>query len=108
MTVSEQDFTGAGGGLQIIVSGQDPSEIKVASDVIMSELRLIDGLDNVASDATAEAPQVSVSVDPNQAALIGSSTAQLGRRHPERPGGSVHRLIRARGRAGRGDHPPRR
>ncbi len=78
VTLSEQDFTGAGGGLQIVVSGQDPFEIKVASDVIMSELRLIDGLDNVASDATPEAPQISVSVDPNQAALMGSSTAQLG------------------------------
>jgi HAE1 family hydrophobic/amphiphilic exporter-1 len=78
VTLSEQDFTGAGGGLQIVVSGQDPFEIKVASDMIMSELRLLDGLDNIASDAVAEAPQISVSVDPNRAALIGSSTAQLG------------------------------
>ena len=78
VTLSEQDFTGAGGGLQIVVSGQDPFEIKVASDAIMAELMLLDGLDNVASDADPEAPQISVSVDPNQAALMGSSTAQLG------------------------------
>ena len=39
---------------------------------------MFDGLDNVASDAVAEAPQISVAVDPNKAAMIGSSTAQIG------------------------------
>ena len=78
MTVSEQDFTGAGGGLQIVVSGQDPVEIKAASDVIASVLEPLAGVDNVTSDAVAEAPQVSVTVDPNKAAMIGSSTAQVG------------------------------
>ncbi len=78
VTVSEVDFTGAGGGLQIVVSGQDPVEIKAASDAIASALQSVEGLDNVASDAVAEAPQVSVQVDPNRAAMIGSSTAQIG------------------------------
>jgi HAE1 family hydrophobic/amphiphilic exporter-1 len=78
VALSEQDFTGAGGGLQIVVSGQDPSEIKAASDTIMVKLRQLDGLDNIESDAVAEAPQITVAVDPNRAALMGSSTAQLG------------------------------
>ena len=78
VTVSEQDFTGAGGGLAIIVSGQDPVEIKAASDAIVAELETMKGIDNVDSDAVAEAPQVSVAVDPNKAAMIGSSTAQIG------------------------------
>ena len=78
VAVSEQDFTGAGGGLQVVVSGQDAIDIKIASDVIMSQLRLQDGLDNVESDAVAEAPQITVAVDPNKAALMGSSTAQVG------------------------------
>ena len=78
VTVSEVDFTGAGGGLQIVVSGQDPVEIKAASDAIAAALRSVNGLDNIASDAVAAAPQVSVAVDPNQAAMIGSSTAQIG------------------------------
>ena len=78
VTISEQDFTGAGGGLAVVVSGQNASDIKLASDVIVRELKMLDGLDNVASDAVAEAPQISVAVDPNKAAMIGSSTAQIG------------------------------
>ncbi len=80
VTISELDFAGGGGGLSIIVSGQNASDIKLASDVIVRELKLkiLDGLDNVASDAVAEAPQISVAVDPNKAAMIGSSTAQIG------------------------------
>ncbi len=78
VTISEQDFTGAGGGLAIVVSGQSASDIKLASDLIVRELKMLDGVDNVASDAVAEAPQISVAVDPNKAAMIGSSTAQIG------------------------------
>ena len=78
VTISEQDFTGAGGGLAIVVSGQNASDIKLASDLIVRELRMLEGVDNVASDAVAEAPQISVAVDPNKAAMIGSSTAQIG------------------------------
>ena len=78
VTVSEVDFTGAGGGLRVVVSGQDPAEIKAASDAIASALSMLEGVDNVESDAVAEAPQVSVIVDPSKAALIGSSTAQIG------------------------------
>jgi len=78
VTVSEQDFTGAGGGLAIVVSGQDPAEIKAAADAITAEIEKMEGVDNVESDAVAEAPQVSVTVDPNKAAMIGSTTAQIG------------------------------
>ncbi len=78
VTVSKVDFTGAGGGLRIVVSGQDPVEIKAAADAIATALQSLDGVDNVASDAVAEAPQVSVAVDPDKAAVIGSSTAQIG------------------------------
>ena len=78
VTISEQDFTGAGGGLAIVVSGQNATDIKLASDLIVRELKMLDGVDNVASDAVAEAPQISVAVDPNKAAMIGSSTAQIG------------------------------
>ncbi|HZW00313.1 MAG TPA: efflux RND transporter permease subunit [Candidatus Deferrimicrobium sp.] len=78
VTISEQDFTGAGGGLAIVVSGQNASDIKLASDLIVRELKMLDGVDNVASDAVAEAPQISVAVDANKAAMIGSSTAQIG------------------------------
>ena len=78
VAVSEQDAFGGGGGLQIIVSGQDPIEIEQAANAIVAELDTYTELDNVESDAVSETPQVAVQVDPNRAALIGSSTAQIG------------------------------
>jgi HAE1 family hydrophobic/amphiphilic exporter-1 len=76
VAVSEQDAFG-GGGLQIVVSGQDLADIKGASDAIVADLATMEGIDNLGSDAVAETPQVIVAVDPNRAALIGSSTAQV-------------------------------
>ncbi len=78
VAVAEQDAFGGGGGLQIVVSGHDPVEIEQAADAIVAELSTMEDLDNVESDAVSETPQVAVVVDPNRAALIGSSTAQIG------------------------------
>ncbi len=78
IAVAQQDAISAGSGLSIVVSGQDPVEIKAASDAIVLALDDLEGIDNVASDAVAEAPQVSVAVDPNMAMMIGSTTAQIG------------------------------
>jgi HAE1 family hydrophobic/amphiphilic exporter-1 len=78
LLVSEQDAMGMGAGLAIVVSGPDPVEIKAASDTIVAGLIGMEGIDNVATDAVAEAPQVTVAVDPNMAMMIGSTTAQIG------------------------------
>ena len=78
VAVSEQDAFGGGSGLQIIVSGQDPVEIEAAATAIAADLATMEDLDNVESDAVSETPQVAVLVDPNKAAMIGSSTAQIG------------------------------
>jgi HAE1 family hydrophobic/amphiphilic exporter-1 len=78
VAVSEQDAFGGGGGLQIVVSGTDPVEIEAAADAMVADLSTMAGVDNVESDAVSETPQVAVVVDPNAAALIGSSTAQIG------------------------------
>jgi HAE1 family hydrophobic/amphiphilic exporter-1 len=78
VAVSAQDAFGGSSGLQIVVSGQDPVAIEAASAAIVADLATMEGVDNVESDAASETPQVSVAVDPNQAALIGSSTAQIG------------------------------
>ncbi|MEX1334586.1 MAG: efflux RND transporter permease subunit [Candidatus Limnocylindrales bacterium] len=78
VAVSEQDAFGGGGGLQIVVSGLDPVEIEAAADALVVDLSAMEGVDNVESDAVSETPQVAVIVDPSQAALIGSSTAQIG------------------------------
>jgi HAE1 family hydrophobic/amphiphilic exporter-1 len=78
VAVSQQDAISAGSGLSIVVSGQDANEIKAASDTIVTALVGMEGIDNVASDAVSEAPQVSVAVDPNMAMIIGSTAAQIG------------------------------
>ncbi len=78
VAVSQQDAISAGSGLSIVVSGQDANEIKAASDTIVTALTDMEGIDNVASDAVSEAPQVSVAVDPNMAMIIGSTAAQIG------------------------------
>ena len=109
VTISEQDFTGAGGGLAIVVSGQNASDIKLASDVIVRELKMLDGLDNVASDAVAEAPQISVRRRSQQGGHDRLVDGPDRLRPAERAGGSVDRLLCARGRPDGRDHPaPRR
>jgi HAE1 family hydrophobic/amphiphilic exporter-1 len=78
VAVAEQDSFGGGGGLQVVVSGQDPVEIESAADAIVAALATSAELDNVESDAVSETPQVTVTVDPTAAAFIGSSAAQVG------------------------------
>jgi HAE1 family hydrophobic/amphiphilic exporter-1 len=77
IAVSEQDAFGSG-GLRVVVSGTEPAEIKAAADAIVTSLTGMAGVDNVKSDAVAETPQVAVMVDPVRAALIGTTTAQVG------------------------------
>ena len=77
VAVAEQDGFGGGAGLQIIVSGQDPVEIEAVAAEIVVALSTMPGVDNVESDAVSATPQVLVDVDPNRAALIGASTAQI-------------------------------
>ena len=77
--VSSESAMAAGmSGMSIVVSGPDADEIKAASDVLAAELASVEGLDNIASDAVAAAPQVLVAVDTNMAMMIGSTTAQVG------------------------------
>ena len=78
VTVAEQDGFGGGGGLQLVVSGRDAEEIEAAAAAIVADLSSMEGVDNVESDAVSATPQVLVDVDPNRAALIGASTAQIG------------------------------
>jgi HAE1 family hydrophobic/amphiphilic exporter-1 len=77
MVAVEQQQAFAGGGLQIIVSGQDREAIAEASDAIVADLSTMDGVSNVSSDLAANAPQVVVTVDPNKAVAVGLTTAQV-------------------------------
>ena len=46
VTVSALDAFGGGGGLQIVVSGQDPVAIEAASAAIVADLATMEGVDN--------------------------------------------------------------
>ncbi len=75
---SESSMAVGMSSMAIVVSGDDPEEIRAASDLIMADLADMEGIDNLTSDAVAEAPQVLVAVDSNMAMMIGSTTAQVG------------------------------
>ena len=77
VTVAEQASFGGGGGLRLIVTGRDPVEIEKVAIAQVAELKTMESVDNAESDAVSATPQIVVDVDPNRAALIGSSTAQI-------------------------------
>jgi hydrophobic/amphiphilic exporter-1 (mainly G- bacteria), HAE1 family len=68
---------GGGGGLSIVVSGDDPASIKAANGAILAALAAEPDVVNVKSDLSAAAPAVLVAVDPNKAIGLGSTTAQI-------------------------------
>lgn len=63
--------------LTIIVSGEDPEQVADATAAIMEALKAQPDIVNLKSDLSEKTPEVQVAVDPNKAAGIGSSTAQL-------------------------------
>ena len=68
---------GGGGGLSIVVSGDDTAGIKQANDAIVAALAADSDVVNVKSDLSGAVPAVLVAVDPNKAILLGSTTAQI-------------------------------
>ncbi len=80
VAVEEQQAFGGTSGLAIVVSGDDPAAIRAASDAIVADLSEMDGVSNVSSDLAADATTVVVDVDPNKAAALGLTAAQVGLR----------------------------
>ncbi len=68
---------GGGGGLSVVVSGDDPAAIKQANDAIVLALAGEPDVVNVKSDLSKGTPAVLVAVHPNQAVMLGSTTAQI-------------------------------
>jgi len=77
IAVGPQQSFGGGGGLSIVVSGDDTAAITTANDAIIAALAAQPDVVNVKSDLSTEVPAVLVAVDPNQAILLGSTTAQI-------------------------------
>jgi len=63
--------------LDIIVSGADPAAVSQATDAVLASLQGRDDLNNLKSDLVRATPAVEVTVDPNKAIAVGSTTAQI-------------------------------
>lgn len=63
--------------VQLTVSADDPATAREGAALVLDALRGIDGLFNLTSDAAVDAPEITVEVDPERAALRGLSTVQV-------------------------------
>ena len=77
IAVGAQQSFGGGGGLSLVVSGDSPADIKTANDAMLAALASQPDVVNVKSDLTGAVPAVLVAVNPNQAIMLGSTTAQI-------------------------------
>ena len=64
-------------GLNIIVSGNDPVAVGAATTTVMDAIADNPDLNNLSSDLATATPEIQVIVDPNKAAAIGSTAAQI-------------------------------
>jgi hydrophobic/amphiphilic exporter-1 (mainly G- bacteria), HAE1 family len=63
--------------LNVIVSGDDPAEVKAANDAVVAALADNPDLLNLKSDLSTGAPEIQVTPDPNKAIMVGLTGAQV-------------------------------
>ena len=63
--------------LNVIVAGDDPAAVQQANDAVLATLADNDELLNLKSDLSKGTPEIRVTPDPNQAILVGLTTAQV-------------------------------
>ncbi|HEY6569181.1 MAG TPA: efflux RND transporter permease subunit, partial [Candidatus Limnocylindrales bacterium] len=63
--------------LNVIVAGDDPAAVQQANDAVLAALADNDELLNLKSDLSKGTPEIRVTPDPNQAILVGLTTAQV-------------------------------
>jgi HAE1 family hydrophobic/amphiphilic exporter-1 len=64
--------------LNVIVSGDDPAQVAVATDAVLASLSDRTDLANLRSDLVTDTEEIQVTVDPNKAITVGSTAAQIG------------------------------
>ena len=64
-------------GLNVIVSGSDPDEVAAATQTVLDSIEGRTDLANLTSDLVEATPEIQVHVDPNKAAAVGSTAAQI-------------------------------
>ena len=77
ISVTDQQSAGSS-RMQLVVSGDDPGKVQSAATELQTEMEDIPGLVNVSSDSANASTQISIQVDPNRAAELGLTTAQVG------------------------------
>ncbi|WP_341975816.1 efflux RND transporter permease subunit [Microbacterium sp. LWO13-1.2] len=71
------DSSGAGGGIELRVIGNDPKALAAASESLVTALEDARGVQKATSDISGEQPIVQVSVDPLKAAALGFDQQQI-------------------------------
>ena len=66
------------GGVEIFVTGPDYGDISRVSRELVASLSTIEGIVNLESNVAQARPEISIQVDPEEAALVGLSTSQVG------------------------------
>jgi HAE1 family hydrophobic/amphiphilic exporter-1 len=77
VTVTGSFGTGGSNTLSVVVSSEQAGQVAATTKTILAALEGQPDLINVRSDLTDATPEIQVQVDPNKAAGVGSSTAQV-------------------------------
>ena len=79
ITVSSQSggFGGNTNAVQVIVQGNDYTAVSQAAQALATQIAAVPNLVNVQNDVVNAKPEVDVTVDPNRAVALGSTTAQI-------------------------------
>ena len=64
-------------GLSVVVSSTDAAAVETATNAVLGAIDDRTDLANLKSDLVKATPEIQVNVDPNQAALVGSTAAQI-------------------------------
>jgi len=76
--ITELDAGPPDDGVQINITGTDYGDISAASEQIIDAISDVEGVANLESNIAQVRPAVSIEVDPDEAALLGLNTRQVG------------------------------
>lgn len=76
--LTPQSITSYGGGLYIIINGDDWESLERAGDMIVEAIKDVPGLADVSTDVAAETPQISTKIDSEAAARNALNPGMIG------------------------------
>lgn len=78
VTVEDSASAGTGGSnVQLVVTGEDYAQVSEVANQLTAEVQEVENVVNVTNDVVAAKPELVVTVDPQAAALAGTSPAQV-------------------------------